>query len=154
MQKDIDREREKVTVVCVKCYAGSHYRYFVFQSQIAEERMQLAERKVIPLEKEFAKIKVIIASMSSNNLTFFCLQIERDQLLQKVITLESEFDTMAETASDAKRLLDDFVTSQKENVNLSSSVEALQQQITKQAEIVAKYESTAKQKEKEVFFIV
>lgn len=65
--------------------------------------------------------------------------------------LESELESAAEAGLEANRLLNDFLTSQKENVNLNSSVDALQQQITKQAEIVTKYESTAKQKEKEVF---
>lgn len=68
--------------------------------------------------------------------------------------MESELETTSETAAEANRLLSDFLISQKENVNLSSSVEALQQQITKQAEIVTKYESTAKQKEKEVLVLV
>jgi len=65
--------------------------------------------------------------------------------------LESELETATEAGFELNRLLNDFLTSQKENVNLNSSVDALQQQITKQSEIVGKYESTAKQKEKEVF---
>jgi hypothetical protein len=65
--------------------------------------------------------------------------------------LESELETATEAGFELNRLLNDFLTSQKENVNLNSSVDALQTQITKQSEIVSKYESTAKQKEKEVF---
>jgi hypothetical protein len=65
--------------------------------------------------------------------------------------LESELESATEAGFELNKLLNDFLTSQKENVNLNSSVDALQQQITKQSEIVAKYESTAKQKEKEVF---
>jgi len=63
-------------------------------------------------------------------------------------------ESATEAGFELNKLLNDFLTSQKENVDLNSSVDALQQQITKQAEIVAKYETTAKQKEKEVFLLI
>ncbi|CAG2111319.1 unnamed protein product, partial [Medioppia subpectinata] len=101
-------------------------------ARIAVEKLQILEQKVHPLEKACQKYKS-----------------EREQLQQRVIGLESDLESAAEAGLEANRLLNDFLTSQKENVSLNSSVDALQQQITRQTDIVSKYESKAKQKETE-----
>jgi hypothetical protein len=73
---------------------------------------------------------------------------------QKVTELEAELESASEAALEANRLLSDFLTSQKENVSLNSSVDALQQQITRQTDIVSKVEANAKQKEREVMVLL
>ena len=66
------------------------------------------------------------------------------------MSLESELETSNELNAELNKLVTDFLTSQKENVNLNASVETLQKQITKQGENVQKYEKLARQKEHEV----
>ncbi|CAG2174904.1 unnamed protein product [Oppiella nova] len=70
----------------------------VTDSQRAEERLHLAEYKVIPLESECLKYKA-----------------EREQLCQRIVSLESELESAAEASLEANRLLNDFLISQKEN---------------------------------------
>ena len=87
-------------------------------------------------------------------MTCLLFKTDRNELRQQVATLESELETASEAGFEANRLLSDFLSSQKENIELSSIVETLQNQISKQAEVVAKYEATAKRKDNEVIIIV
>ena len=70
------------------------------------------------------------------------------------MNLEIDLENATDAGLDLNQFRDDFLNSQKENIKLSSIVDGLQEQITKQAETVAKYESTAKQKEKEVCLLI
>ncbi|CAG2110770.1 unnamed protein product, partial [Medioppia subpectinata] len=70
------------------------------QTQRAEEKLHLSEYKVIPLESECLNSKA-----------------EREQLYQRVNSLESELESAAEASLEANRLLNDFLISQKENIS-------------------------------------
>ncbi|XP_054167876.1 putative uncharacterized protein DDB_G0282133 [Oppia nitens] len=112
LQTEIDRERENARIV--------------------EEKLQIAEYKVIPLENEYEKYKS-----------------ECQLLQQKIKELETEVEKNAESEVEANRLLNELVSSQKDNTSLSSTVEDLEQQIAKQTELVTKYEDNAKQQQKD-----
>lgn len=83
-------------------------------------------------------------------LTINVLQAERDHLQQKVVSLESELETTTEAALELNKLLNDFLSSQQQSIDINSSVDILQQQIAKQSQLIAQNESTASHVKREV----
>lgn len=73
-------------------------------------------------------------------------------MLHKILSLESDLKSASVTDSDIEQLERDFLTLQKENTLLNSSVEKLRDQNAKQIEKVLEYEKTTNRIVKEVKF--
>ena len=77
-------------------------------------------------------------------------QNERDELKQRVISMAKELESATDTGLELNKMLTDFLTSQKENASLSSNLDQLQSQITRQENIISQLRNKTKQTEEEV----
>ena len=65
--------------------------------------------------------------------------------------MAKELESATDTGLELNKMLTDFLTSQKENASLSSNLEHLQSQITRQEEIITTLRNKTKQTDEEVF---
>lgn len=77
-------------------------------------------------------------------------QIERDALQEKNALLENQLITASKRETEHNRVMNDFFTSQKENVNLNSNNDDLQAELRKLSSLIAENEMFLKEKEQEV----
>lgn len=93
---------------------------------------------------------LLIALFNFARLHNILTQIERDALQEKNALLENQLITASERETEHNRVMNDFFTSQKENVNLNSNNDDLQAELRKLSSLIAENEMFLKEKEQEV----
>ena len=77
-------------------------------------------------------------------------QSEKDELKRKCLQLEKDLQSATDAGLELNEMLSDFLTSQKENVDLNSRIKELCRVISKQQEAINELEKTSNELKQEV----